>query len=138
LKYLRQAANRMGDGLELYRTAAMNSPACKRAGALREVIVAEQIQRMLRSNHAILEFEALRLELAAGQDLQKAGTILDRMKTIAREEIARTELSLVAATRDSRLGFQFECDYVYTPYSLRQKLANLQETLENELAKYRK
>ena len=27
-------------------------------------------------------------------------------------------LSLLAATRDSQLGFQFEQDYVYTPYSL--------------------
>jgi hypothetical protein len=138
LKYLRQAADRMDDGLKLYRTAAMNSPAPKRAAALREVIVAEQIQRMLLSNHAILEFEDLRLQLAAEQNLQKAGIILDRMKSILREEIARTELSLLAATRDSRLGFQLECDYVYTPYSLREKLANLRETLEKQLAEYRK
>ena len=89
---------------------------------------------MLLSNHAILEFEDLRLQLAAEQDRQKAGAILDRMETIVREEIARTELSLLAATRDSRLGFQFECDYVYTPYSLREKLESLRETLEKQLA----
>ena len=47
--------------------------------------------------------------------------LLDRMESIVREEIARTELSLLAATRDSRLGFQFEQDYVYTPYSLTGK-----------------
>ena len=125
LKYLRLAADRLGEGLKLYRAAALGSPASKRQRALREVIVAEQIQRMLLSNHAILEFEDLRLQLAAEQDSQKAGAILDRMETILREEIARTELSLLAATRDSRLGFQFECDYVYTPYSLREKLESL-------------
>ena len=123
----------MGDGLELYRTAAMNSPTSKRVGALREVIIAEQIQRMLLSNHAILEFEDLRLQLAAEKNSRKAGAILDRMETILREEITRTKRSLLAATRDSRLGFQLECDYVYTPYSLREKLRSLHETLEKQL-----
>ena len=64
----------------------MNSPACKRAGALREVIVAEQIQRMLLSNHAILEFEDLRLQLVAEHESQKARTVLDRMETILRKK----------------------------------------------------
>ena len=121
-------------GLKLYRAAALASPASKRQRAVREVVVAEQIQRMLLSDHAILEFEDLRLQLAAEQDRQKAGAILDRMETIVREEIARTELSLLAATRDSRLGFQFEQDYVYTPYSLREKLKSLHETLEKQLS----
>ena len=110
----------------------------KRQGALREVIVAEQIQRMLRSNHALLEFEDVRLQLAAEQDTAKTGALLDRLETILRQEIARTELSLLAATRDSRLGFQFEQDYVYTPYSLREKLGSLHETLEQQLPAYRK
>jgi hypothetical protein len=126
----------MEEGLKLYRAAALQSPAAKREQALREVLVAEQIQRMLQSNHAILEFEDLRLQLAAEQDGQKSGVIRDRMKTILREEIARTERSLLAATRDARLGFQFECDYVYTPYSLREKLEVLHETLDQQLAEY--
>ena len=134
LKHLRLAAERLGEGLNLYRTAALHSPPSKRARAVREVIIAEQIQRMLLSNHAILEFEDLRLQLAAERDGQKGGDILDRMRAIVRGEIARTELSLLAATRDSRLGFQFECDYVYTPYSLREKLQILRETLEKQLA----
>lgn len=129
LKYLRLAADRMGEGLKLYRAAALASPASKRADAVREVVVAEQIQRMLLSNHAILEFEDLRLQLAAEQDRQKRAGLFDRMETIVREELARTELSLVGASHDSRLGFQFECDYVYTPYSLRQKLETLRDTL---------
>jgi hypothetical protein len=96
-------------------------------------MVAEQIQRMLLSSHAILEFEDLRLQLAAEQDTTEAGKLLDRMEAILRDEIARTELSLLAATRDSRLGFWFECDYVYTPYSLREKLEVLHETLDRQL-----
>jgi hypothetical protein len=137
LKHLRLAADRMGEGLTLYRAAALDSPASKRQSALREVILAEQIQRMLLSNHAILEFEDLRLQLATNQAGQEAATILDRMERIVREELARTELSLLAATRDSRLGFQFECDYVYTPYSLREKLRSLHDTLETQMAEQR-
>ncbi|MBK7711700.1 MAG: hypothetical protein IPJ37_12675 [Bacteroidales bacterium] len=133
LKYLRQAADKMEDGLKLYRAAAMASPESKRPLAIREVIIAEQLQRLIQSDHAILEFEDLRLKFALEKDLGKAGNILDRMESILRDEITRTELSLLAASRDSRLGFQQECDYVYTPYSLSEKLVVLHETLNVQL-----
>ena len=68
---------------------------------------------------------------------KKADAIIARMETVVCEELARTQFSLIAATRDSRLGFQFECDYVYTPYSLREKLASLRETRQ-QLADRRK
>ena len=129
LKYLRLSADKMDEGLRLYRAAALASPSAKRKTALREVIVAEQLQRMLESDQAILEFEDLRLKWAAGRDAQGADALLGRMKSILREEIARTELSLLAATRDSRLGFQQETDYVYTPYVLREKLTCLRNAL---------
>lgn len=137
LKYLRLASDRMGKGLDLYRAAALRSPAVKREGALREVMIAEQLHRMLLSDQAILEFEDSRLRLVGEPDGQEAEAILGRMETILREEIDRTERALLATTRDSRLGFQFECDYVYTPYSLQQKLDSLHETLEEHLPDYR-
>jgi hypothetical protein len=129
LKYLKEAAGLMEEGLKLYREAAMTSPESKRDGALREVIVAEQMYRMMQSDCAILEFEELRLRQASEKDEGKRGETLDEMERILKEEIERTELSLVAATHDSRLGFQFEQDYVYTPYSLGEKLDVLRETL---------
>jgi len=133
LKYLRRASDQMEEGLKLYRAAALGSPESKRQQAVREVVIAEQLQRMMQSDCAILEFEDLRLQLAPGTPISRLAAILDRMETILRDEIARTELSLLAATRDSRLGFQFEQDYVYTPYSLREKLESLRETLEKQL-----
>jgi hypothetical protein len=133
LRYLKKAADKMEEGLILYRQAALISPESKRQQAVREVVIAEQLQRMIQSDHAILEFEDLRLQWAAEKGSQKAGIILDRMENIVREEITRTELSLLAATRDSRLGFQQECDYVYTPYSLKEKLGVLHETLNRQL-----
>ena len=123
----------MEQGLGLYRAAALASPAAKRQKAVREVVIAEQLHRMMKSDDAILEFEDLRLRFAAEQDAGKAASTLDRMERILRDEIARTELSLLAASRDSRLGFQFEQDYVYTPYSLREKLKLMRETLEKQL-----
>lgn len=138
LKYLRRSADEMEEGLKLYRAAALASPASKRQKAVREVVIAEQLARMMESDQAILEFEDLRLKLATERDTGKAASTLDRMERILRDEIARTELSLLAATRDSRLGFQFEQDYVYTPYSLKEKLVLMRETLQEHLPYARK
>jgi hypothetical protein len=136
LKYLRQATDEMEEGLKLYRAAALASPESKRQKAVREVVISEQLQRMMQSDRAILEFEDLRLRLAAEPGTQKGNTLLNRMESIVRDETARTERSLLAASRDSRLGFQYEQDYVYTPYSLKEKLGVLRET-EKQLAKRR-
>ena len=133
LRYMNQAADKMEEGLKLYREAALTGPDSKRQQAVREVVVAEQLHRMMQSDCAILEFEDLRLKQVAEKDIKKIGEILDLMESIVSDEIARTELSLLAATRDSRLGFQFEQDYVYTPYSLSEKLEVLKETLNAQL-----
>jgi hypothetical protein len=136
-KYLLLAADEMETGLESYRRAALRSPDSKRKGALREVLLAEQIQRMMRSEAAILEFEDIRFRLAKTSDVTERRPILDRMAAILREEIARTEASLEAARRDSRLGYEWEQDYIYTPGVLEQKLELLRETLQLQLPAYR-
>ncbi len=138
LKYLKLAIDEMEAGLKYYRQAALNSPESKRMTAVKEVVVAEQLQRMMQSDYAILEFEDLRLQFVKANDSKTAGSILDSMEKILKEEIARTELSLMAAKRDSRLGFQFEQDYVYTPYSLTEKLELLRETINTLIPMARK
>lgn len=125
----------MEKGLILYRSIAINSPESKRQEAIREVVVAEQMQRMMQSDYAILEFEDLRLQLVKEKDTKRFKNTLNIMKDIVRDEMERTELSLLAATKDSRLGFQFEQDYVYTPYSLKEKLNVLTETLSSQIPK---
>ncbi len=138
LKYLKLADEQMAEGLKLYRDAAAKSPASKRQNAIREVVVAEQMQRMMQSDHAVLEFEDLRLQTVVETDERKKTQLFDRMEEILKEEISRTKLSLIAASHDSRLGFQFEQDYVYTPYSLKEKLVLLGETLNVHIAEARK
>ena len=91
----------------------------------------------MQSDYAILDFEDLRLQLVKEKDKKRFNETFIRMEEILREEMERTELSLLAATRDSRLGFQHEQDYVYTPYSLNEKLKVLTETLNNQLPKFR-
>jgi hypothetical protein len=133
LKYLKLAAGKMEEGLKHYREAALNCPAGKRENAVREVVIAEQLLRMMQSESSILEFEDLRLQFFMEKDGRTASGIIDNLEKIVKDEIERTVLSLIAARHDSRLGFQQECDYVYTPYSLQEKLKILQNVLDKEL-----
>jgi hypothetical protein len=137
-KYLLLAAEAMEEGLQSYRSAALAAPTGKQYDAYREVLIAEQMQRMMRSDVAVLEFEDLRFRLnhTSGQDEQKR--MLDRMAEILHEEITRTQASLQTARRDSRLGYEWENDYFYTPYVLREKLTQLDEVLDDELPTYRR
>ena len=137
-KYLLLAADEMEKGLQSYRSVALAAPAAKRYGAYREVLIAEQLQRMMRSDAAILEFVDLRYRLNHTADLEAQKEMLDRMAAILRDEIARTQSSLETAHRDSRLGYEWENDYFYTPYVLQEKLGQLHEVLEQELPAYRR
>lgn len=132
-KYLRLAGAEMEEGLKSYRAAALAAPEPKRRGAFREVLLAEQLRRMMLSDAAVLEFEDLRFRLAKGE---RAG--LDRMEAIAKEELARTLDSLETARRDSRLGYEWEQDYIYTPFTIEEKIKLLQRTLGHEIPEYRK
>jgi hypothetical protein len=100
------------------------------------VLIAEQMQRMMRSDAAILEFEDLRYRLNHTADREQQKQMLDRMAKILLDEITRTHSSLETARRDSRLGHEWENDYFYTPYVLQEKLAQLHEVLEQELPAY--
>ena len=64
--------------------------------------------------------------------------MLDRMTTILREEITRTKSSYETAHRDSRLGYEWEQDYFYTPHVLEEKLKQLRGVLEQEIPAYRR
>lgn len=135
--YLLRAADEFEAGLVTYRQAALAAPPAKRVSALKEVLIAEQLQRMMRSEQAILEFEDLRFKLMNVEDTEKKRTLLDRMAEILRQELERTKASAETARRDSRLGYQMEQDYVYYPAAFEAKMKLLKHTLENELPAYR-
>jgi hypothetical protein len=137
-KTLLRAADAMEQGLRPYRRAALSAPERKRYGAFREVLLAEQIQRMMRAEDAVLEFEDLRFRLSNAEDRSARARMLDRMEAILREEIPRTEASRETALRDSRLGYEWEQDYFYSPFTLGEKLKLLHLALEEQIPAYRK
>ncbi|HEX4147377.1 MAG TPA: hypothetical protein VHY20_00255, partial [Pirellulales bacterium] len=137
-KYLLLAADRFEAGLAPYRQAALAAPPSKQAAVFKEVLLVEQMQRMLRSTQAILEFEHARRALTKMRDAGEKRALLDRMCVILAEERERTQHSLETARRDSRLGYECEQDYVYTPYVLQEKLRLLDETLNEQIPTYRR
>ena len=136
IKGLLATADRFGEGLVSYREAALKAPVAKQAAAFKEVLMVEQMERMLRSEVAILRFEDLRFKLFHTRGLQDRRNQLDEMKSILKEEAERTERSLETCLRDSRLGYEMEMDYVYGPNVLREKLEVLNRVLEQELPAY--
>jgi hypothetical protein len=120
-----------------YRTAALNAPPSKRVNAFKEGLLAEQLERMLRSNEAVLEFEDSRFHLMKTEDQPGRDRILDRMIAILVDEIPRTQAALETARRDSRLGYEWEEDYMYWPETLEKKLQLLKETLAEQIPTYK-
>jgi hypothetical protein len=137
-KYLLQAADEMERGLQSYRQAAINAPTNKRKSAFREVLLAEQLQRMMRSDEAILAFEDLRLALAKAVGAAEQARIVERMVTILKAELARTQAARETQLRDSRLGYEWEQDYFYTPDVLTEKIQEIRTALDREIPAYRK
>jgi len=136
-KYLLLAAGEMETGLQSYRRAALKAPPNKRRAAFREVLLAEQLQRMMRSDQAILEFEDLRLKLTRSLDAPQRTRTLDRMEAILKEELARTQEARDTQLRDSRLGYEWEQDYFYTPDVLAEKIRQIRAVLDREIPAYR-
>ena len=87
------------------------------------MLLAEQLQRMMRSEHAIIEFEGLRLALARAAEPRREARLLDKMTALLQEERGRTTSSWETARRDSRLGYEWEQDYIYTPDTIEEKLS---------------
>lgn len=137
-KYLKLAGDRMEEGLRSYRSAALRAPAAKSKAAFREVQLAEQLQRTMRSEHAIIEFEQMRLALHKTAAAGERRALLGRMVTLLREERSRAVSAREAARRDSRLGYEWEQDYIYTPDTIEEKIKLIDDTLARQIPEYRR
>jgi hypothetical protein len=134
-KYLTLAADEMERGLLSYRRAALNAPAAKSKSAYKEVLLAEQLERMMRSDVAVLQFEDMRYRLAKA-DADTRTVLVNKMLVLAKDELARTQDSLETARRDSRMGYEWEEDYIYTPKIIEEKIKVLQSVIEQEIPEY--
>jgi hypothetical protein len=97
------------------------------------VTASEELQR-----YAIIQFEGLRLALAKTTVAAEQRDLLQTMTGLLREERERTQSSREAACRDSRLGYEWEQDYIYTPDTIEEKLKLLDDTLNNQIPAYRR
>lgn len=93
---------------------------------------------MLRSDQAILEFEDLRLKLVKSEDRAERVRMVDRMTAILKDELERTAAARETQLRDSRLGYEWEQDYFYTPDVLAEKMNQIRGVLREELPGFRK
>jgi hypothetical protein len=59
------------------------------------------------------------------------------MTEILKEELPRTNSALETARRDSRLGYEWEEDYMYWPETIEKKIELLKKTLNEEIPSYR-
>lgn len=137
-KYLALAAGRMEEGLKSYRQAALRAPEAKRAASFREVLLAEQLQHMMRSAHAVIEFEQMRLALGRSKDPGERRALLVRMVGLLGDERERAVTAREIARRDSRLGYEWEQDYIYTPDTIDEKIKVIDDTLCRQIPAYRR
>jgi hypothetical protein len=93
---------------------------------------------MMRSTEAMLTFEDLRFRLVNSHQKADCLRLLERMTEIVKAEINRTEATLETTRRDSRLGYEWENDYIYWPEVLEKKLQILQITLLEQIPAYRR
>jgi hypothetical protein len=134
LKYLELAADKIEAGLKLYRQAARQSPDSIQKRAIKHVLIAEQIKNLLLSEVAILEFEDCRFKLH--QNIQANKHLLERMKWILKEELQRTSEFSAIVKKDSRMGYEWEADYFYTPYVIQQKIDLLNDTVKRQIPEF--
>jgi hypothetical protein len=104
---------------------------------MREVLLGEQLERMMRSDVAVLRFEDMRVRLSKVDTAAARNELLDQMQALAKDELARTRDSLETARRDSRIGYEWEEDYIYTPAILEEKMKLLSAMIDHEIPEYR-
>ena len=136
-KRILATADELEAGLGPYREAARKAPQAKQERAWREVMLVEQMLRTMRSTHAVLAFENLRFQLEHSSEKAERKRMLEEMTTLLEGEIDRTQDSLEAVRRDSRIGYEMETDYVYHAYVLEEKLEVMRAALDEEIPAYR-
>jgi len=131
LKYLQKAADKMEAGLIIYRAAAEKSPESKCTKAIKHVLIAEQIRNLLLSDMTILEFEDIRFKLFQNPTANRQ--LIDRAYALLKDELVRVSDFMAIIKKDSRMGFESEADYFYTPYILQEKIALLNDIINRQI-----
>lgn len=103
-----------------------------------DIGVAKALGIQFRSGYNILRFYALREKMfqMEGKDRLK---ILQQLIDIARDELKNDKQLIVLCEKDSRLGFHSEAEgYKYFPAKIRWRMAELKNSLENDVPELKK
>ena len=103
----------------------------------REIDVAEACAIHFRSVANQARFVMARGKLAAAQTAQEANPILDTLQAILANEVELAVRLHAIQSRDSRIGFEAACQYLYVPMDLVEKVINCRYLLTRWLPKQR-
>jgi len=126
----------MEQGLQSYRQAALHAPAAKQKPAFRGGAPGRTVAAVMRSEHAIIEFEGMRLSAGKGFVAADKRDLLQAMTALLHEERERTVSSprrLAGLAARLRVGK----DYIYTPDTIEEKLKLIDDTLDRQIPAYR-
>ncbi len=98
-----------------------------------QISVAEALDILFASGHAILKFYALRERLGLGDG--DAQALLERMRRIVLDEMDRSRKLSDLCRQDSRLGYHSEGEgFKFFPEKLAHRIGRLQRLLDDEFA----
>jgi hypothetical protein len=111
------------EGLTAFRAGAAKAPQTRKVFAEADLAIAETCYRHFQSTANQIEFYMLREKLQRASREEKPA-ILDRMRTIAEEEIDLAKRQFLCARRHSIIAYEASNHYYYTPLDLVEKILN--------------
>ena len=119
------------------RIAVEQADACKRPEACRSEALGHFIRNSIITCIHIKKWYQLNIALVNSPDADVAGGILDKIESLAHEEIANANDTIAAVECDSRLGWEPSMEYVCDKWHLEWKIRQVNYAV-SEIQAYRK
>ncbi len=144
IRTLQQMAERWKLGLNHLETAMAATPAppprqARQRARLEELInLGNFILRSVYTTIHLKQWWLLKQELQTDPQPDKASAILERMVTLAEEEIANAQATIPLVEQDSRLGYEPTMEYMCDRAHLEWKIAVVQRVISHEIPEQRR
>jgi hypothetical protein len=143
IRTLEKMAARWRHGLQQLKEALGITPDLQAGGSARQARQQARLEELINLGQFILhsvyttihlkQWWLLKQELATEPDPAKASTILDRMVTLAEEEIANAQATIPLVEKDSRLGYEPSMEYMCDRAHLEWKIAVVRRVITHEI-----
>lgn len=136
-----------GEGVRSWEKVVGAAAPELRRNARREGGVGAALLSCFRSAHNVGRFYQLRDQLAKEEQAPLALALLDQLKMIAEAELANSRQAVAVVAADSRLGYANSAASshigvpragIYTPGSIKKKIAQVERLLQEEIPEYRR